>query len=158
MNRLGQSTVNDALVFKINSMSSQERGQYFYDNPTKASQIMIYFCEHKERLLKKKHVYFVTFTTRADTTAGSEEFLISQAERRGIECTDFIYTVEHPTTNLHYHTLIRTTKSIVKSDFKHWIDNRGNIDFKPVKDHTTIPDLLAYMSKESKIQTVKGSF
>lgn len=96
----------------------------------------------------KIYSYFVTFTTRSDTRDGSEFFLKTQARRERLEIQKFVYTVEHPQDNLHFHAYIQTRKPMVKSAFKQWINTRGNIDFKPVKAGTE-GDVLSYMSKES---------
>lgn len=125
----------------------------------KLNRMMVdYFDQIQQDLNLKDYLYFITFTTRPETQIGSQEFLQLQAQRRGLNCKDFVYTVEHPQGNKHYHVLMRTSKPIVKSDFRHWETSRGYIDFKPVKDESTLPDILAYMSKESELITIKGGF
>jgi len=109
---------------------------------------------HKSRIafLKKRHTvykYMVTFTTRPDTKEGSLEFLETQANRECLGITHFEYTVEHPDSNLHYHVLIHTTKPLLKSSFKWWIQNRGTIDITKVTPGTE-GNTLSYLNKESK--------
>lgn len=98
---------------------------------------------------KKEYIYFITFTTRPETREGSEEFLKSQAVRESLKIVSFSYVKEHTETNLHYHVLLTSHKSLEKSVFKHWISSRGNIDFKRVKPET-LNTVKSYMMKENQ--------
>lgn len=125
----------------------------------KLNRMMVdYFDRIQQDLNMRDYLYFITLTTKPETQIGSLDFLKLQPSRRGLHCKDFAYSEEHPEGNKHYHVLMRTTKSIAKSDFRHWEASRGFVDFKPVKDESTLPDILAYMAKESPVVTLKGGF
>lgn len=155
-----QSTSMDILVKQIYAMTPTQRSRLCDDvGPEQFHVLTMYMLHHHDRLFKQKlHTYFITFTTTESTSAGSEQFLKTQAHRRALHVQDFMYTKEHADTNVHYHVLMRTTETICKQDFKQWINTRGHIDFKPVKLSSSIPDIISYMSKETEPSVVLGSF
>lgn len=112
------------------------------------------FHKSRQAYLKKRHTvykYMVTFTTRPDAKEGSLEFLETQAFRECLGIILFEYCVEHPDTNLHYHALIHTTKPLLKSSFKWWIQNRGTVKIDKVTPGTE-GNTLSYLHKELKIK------
>jgi len=95
-----------------------------------------------------KHKYFVTFSTKPGVDPiHAEAFLCSQADRECLFIIGFKYAKEHEGSNLHYHTLIETSRPIKKDCFKHWIQNFGHVDFKPVTPGTE-GNLQSYILKE----------
>lgn len=155
-----QSNQMDILIKQVYAMTASQRSRLCTDvGPEQFHILTLYMLKHHDRLFKQKlHTYFITFTTTQNTVEGSEEFLKTQAHRRALHVQDFMYTKEHADTNTHYHVLVRTTETICKQDFKQWINTRGHVDFKPVKQASSIPDIISYMSKESQPSTILGSF
>lgn len=103
----------------------------------------------QQRQLAQVYKYMVTFTTRPDAREGSLEFLESQAYRECLGITYFEYAIEHPDSNLHYHVMIHTTKPLLKSSFKWWIQNRGTVKIDKVTKGTD-GNTLCYLKKELK--------
>jgi len=97
--------------------------------------------------VRHSYKYMVTFTTRPDAREGSLEFLESQAKRECLGITYFEYAVEHPESNLHYHVLIHTSKPLLKSSFKWWIQNRGTVKIDKVTPGTD-GNTICYLKKE----------
>lgn len=128
----------------------EDKMYYISNNRDVYSQFIIQAQQWaKDKEPKKEYIYFITFTTRPDARDGSEEFLISQSKRESLKLLSFSYVKEHTTTNLHYHVLLSSEKSLEKSVFKHWISSRGNIDFKRVKPET-LNSVKSYMMKENQ--------
>lgn len=96
---------------------------------------------HKSQIayLKQKHAtykYMVTFTCRPDARVGSKEFLESQAYRECLGVILFQYCIEHEDSNLHYHAIIHTTKPLLKSSFKWWVEHRGHVKIDKITPGT----------------------
>lgn len=119
-------------------------------HPTRLQYFMESMIAYKNAVTKQ-YKYLITFTTRADTREGAEVFLRSQAQREALQLTRFAYTIEHAQENMHFHVFLVSKRPIQKSDFKHWTNTRGYVDFKPVKDGTD-GNVISYISKENPPQ------
>lgn len=110
-----------------------------------------YFLESQKEYyeaINKRYRYLVTFTTKEDRREGADIFLESQAQREALQLVRFAYTTEHADSNLHYHVFMVSKRPLQKSDFKHWTNTRGYVDFKPVTESTE-GNVLSYIAKET---------
>jgi len=131
---------------------SKEIQDYLVDYHTQCTDTdwLKSLMKSQSKYLKERqnvYKYMVTFTTRPDAREGSLEFLESQSQRECLGIIYFEYAVEHPDTNLHYHVLIHTTKPLLKSSFKWWIQNRGTVKIDKVTPGTD-GNTTCYLKKE----------